>query len=366
MASRKAAAHRPRGRGRCVTWRSSRTNPTVVPPRARVVERGPVPRVHAVLQALAHAAVAFDTCDPAVVDRPSGHLQRGDPAARRAHAHVVHGGESEGIERLRCGGRAQVLKPTRRATTTSLATARRGSSPTSVACRHWRLAPACAAWVVKRSCDSCAGATSTRQLLVARPDTAHRERARRGTVVVRWRRCSTRGREGCTGVPVVDAGMQLVREGWTAAPAPAWWSRRSSPNLMRIGPWLLTMAHLVDGDVAQNQLQLAVDRGNPHTNLLCVQPDRAEPEVRPPWRVHPATSTSSPASTATTSTTRHREERDRFGYPAPLVDHHEAIDQWRASRALLTSNGHLRASVEMRREAYSTAVRRGRRASRCP
>ena len=34
------------------------------------------------------------------------------------------------------------------------------------------------------------------------------------------------------------------------------------------------------------------------------------------------------------------EERDRLGYPAPLVDHHEAIDQWRAEpRPLMFATG---------------------------
>ena len=114
--------------------------------RARVVERRPVPRVHAVLQALAHAAVALDACDPAVVDAcPHGHRPRRDPEARaltrgRRAPDVVPGGESEGIKRsTRVDERTtrNVQGGPRRSRP---ATARRASrrTCTSVACRHWR------------------------------------------------------------------------------------------------------------------------------------------------------------------------------------------------------------------------------------
>ena len=145
---------------------------------------------------------------------------------------------------------------------------------------------------MKRSYGSCAGATSTRSSWQPgrTPPTmtcATRSRSGRATekVVDAWR-------EGRTGYPVVDAGMrQLLREGWMHNRTRMVVASFLTKDLMidwRIGAAHF-MAHLVDGDVAQNQLnwQWVAGTGtdtNPHR---VYNPTVQSRKIRPRWRLHP-------------------------------------------------------------------------------
>ena len=144
-------------------------------------------------------------------------------------------------------------------------------------------------------------------------------------------------REGRTGYPVVDAGMrQLLREGWMHNRTRMVVASFLTKDLMidwRIGAAHF-MAHLVDGDVAENQLnwQWVAGTGtdtNPHRVYNpTVQSRKFDPDG-----VYIRRYVDELANIEGDIHDPSPEERDRLGYPAPLVDHHEAIDQWRSSRA---------------------------------
>ena len=95
------------------------------------------------------------------------------------------------------------------------------------------------------------------QVLAARPDASRADYRPRGD---RWRRSEkdlAAWQEGRTGYPIVDAGMrQLVREGWMHNRARLITASFLTKTLYidwRSGAEFF-MAHLVDGDVANNQL----------------------------------------------------------------------------------------------------------------
>jgi len=160
------------------------------------------------------------------------------------------------------------------------------------------------------------------QLLWWRPDVARRDvrpNAARAWVddpgaLAAWK-------EGRTGFPLVDAGMRQLRaEGWMHNRVRMVVASFLTKNL-RID-WRTGAAHfmelLVDGDIANNQLgwQWVAGTGT-DTNLHrvlnpSVQADRYDPD-----RVY---------------VRRWIEELDTPRYPAPIVDHHEAIEQWKRSR----------------------------------
>ncbi len=174
------------------------------------------------------------------------------------------------------------------------------------------------------------------QLLARRPDTAHddlRGGPRRWVTdhdaVAAWK-------QGRTGFPVVDAAMrQLLHEGWMHNRARMVVASFLTKDLLvdwRVGAAHF-MAHLVDGDVAVNQLswQWVAGTGtdtNPHRVYNpTVQGRRHDPSgayvrryVAELADVQGDVHDLDPAA------------RRRVGYPAPLVDHREAIEAWRAAR----------------------------------
>ncbi|MFE0043859.1 cryptochrome/photolyase family protein [Streptomyces albireticuli] len=179
------------------------------------------------------------------------------------------------------------------------------------------------------------------QLLAARPDASwHDYRPRHD----RWHedaRELAAWREGRTGYPVVDAAMrQLAHEGWTHNRARLLAASFLTKSLYL--DWRLGARHfldlLVDGDVANNQLnwQWVAGTGsdtrpnrvlNPLTQARRFDPRgeyvrRWVPELRgaegravhEPWRLP---------------------ERDRGGYPDPVVDPGEGAGRFRRGRGLV-------------------------------
>jgi deoxyribodipyrimidine photo-lyase len=183
------------------------------------------------------------------------------------------------------------------------------------------------------------------QVLAARPQSAHQdyrphddnwrtdEGQAAGREIPAWR-------EGRTGYPIVDAGMrQLLHEGWMHNRARLLAAAFLTKTLYvdwRVGAAHF-LEHLVDGDIANNQLnwQWAAGTGtdtrpnrvlNPVTQARKYDsrgdyvrrwvPELATVEgaaVHRPWRLPP-------------------EERDRLGYPAPIVDLDEGQARFRAAR----------------------------------
>jgi deoxyribodipyrimidine photo-lyase len=176
------------------------------------------------------------------------------------------------------------------------------------------------------------------QVLAARPDAAwadYRDRADRWhddpEALAAWK-------GGRTGFPVVDAAMrQLVREGFMHNRARMVVASFLTKDLYV--DWRLGAAHfldwLVDGDLASNNLNWQWTAGtgtdtNPHRIFNpTVQGTRFDPRgdyVRryveelaevPGKAVHDPDP----------------ETRARVGYPAPIVDHHEAIAEYKARRS---------------------------------
>ncbi len=175
------------------------------------------------------------------------------------------------------------------------------------------------------------------QVLAARPDAAWQDYKDRGDhwhedpdALAAWR-------EGRTGFPVVDAGMrQLVREGFMHNRARMVVASFLTKDLYI--DWRAGAAHfldwLVDGDLANNNLNWQWTAGtgtdsNPHRVFNpTVQGTRFDPQgdyVRryveelanvPGKAVHDPDP----------------ETRARIGYPPPIVDHREAIEEYKARR----------------------------------
>ncbi len=142
---------------------------------------------------------------------------------------------------------------------------------------------------------------------------------------------------GRTGFPLVDAGMRQLRaRRLDAQPCPH--GRRVVPDQgpddrLADGRRRTSWHHLVDGDVAENQLnwQWVAGTGtdtNPHRVYNpTVQSRKFDPDGIYIRRyvdelAHIEGDIHDPPP----------EERERAGYPPPLVDHKEAIEHWRASR----------------------------------
>ncbi|MFB7599325.1 cryptochrome/photolyase family protein [Streptomyces sp. NPDC056160] len=182
-----------------------------------------------------------------------------------------------------------------------------------------------------------------RQVLAARPDTAHADYRTRGD---HWRTERTARadieawREGGTGYPVIDAAMrQLRHEGWM--PGRARLLTASFLTKTLYVDWRVGAAHflhwLVDGDVANNQLNWQWMAGtgtdsrpnrvlNPVLQAKRYDPDgsyvrRWVPElagldartVHEPWKL------SGP-------------DRAALDYPDPVVELAEGLDRFRRSR----------------------------------
>ena len=161
------------------------------------------------------------------------------------------------------------------------------------------------------------------QLLWSRPDLGYNDlRSGGGRDWVNDEEEIRAWQEGRTGFPLVDAGMRQLRsEGWmhnrVRMVAASFLTKDLAVD------WRIGAAHfsalLVDGDVAVNQLswQWVAGTGtgaNPHRVLNPqVQAHRHDPDG--------------------TYTTRWIDEFGTAAYPAPIVDHHEAIAAWRARGA---------------------------------
>lgn len=180
------------------------------------------------------------------------------------------------------------------------------------------------------------------QILAARPDAARADYRDRGD---HWREdpeSLAAWQQGRTGYPVVDAGMrQLLTEGFMHNRARMVVASFLTKDLgidWRLGAAHF-MANLVDGDVASNQLnwQWVAGTGtdtNPHRIFNpTLQSRRFDPEggyVRrhvPELAAIAAPEVHEPSALV----------RQRCGYPAPLVDHHEAIAEYRARRRMEAS-----------------------------
>ena len=175
------------------------------------------------------------------------------------------------------------------------------------------------------------------QVLAARPDAAWHDYKDRGDTWNDDREALATWQAGRSGYPVVDAGMrQLAREGFMHNRARMVVASFLTKDLMI--DWRRGAAHfldwLVDGDVANNNLNWQWTAGtgtdaNPHRVFNpTVQGTRFDPAgvyVRryveeladlPGKGVHDPDP----------------ETRARVGYPAPIVDHHEAIAEFKARR----------------------------------
>lgn len=175
------------------------------------------------------------------------------------------------------------------------------------------------------------------QVLAARPDAARDDFKDRGDTwhddpegLAAWK-------AGRTGYPVVDAGMRQLRtEGFMHNRARMVVASFLTKDLLI--DWRLGAAHfldwLVDGDVANNQLNWQWTAGtgtdaNPHRVF---NPTRQGLRFDPHGdyvRRHV------PELAAIEGTAVHDpdpETRTRVGYPLPIVDHREAIEEFRAVR----------------------------------
>jgi deoxyribodipyrimidine photo-lyase len=160
------------------------------------------------------------------------------------------------------------------------------------------------------------------QLLWWRPETSHVDV--RPNSAPRWSQDPddlAAWKEGRTGFPLVDAGMRQLRaEGWMHNRVRMVTASFLTKDL-RID-WRTGAAHfmelLVDGDVANNQLnwQWVAGTGtdaNPHRVLNpTVQAKRFDPNA--------------------VYIRRWVDEYDTDAYPAPIVDHADAIAAWKATR----------------------------------
>ena len=176
------------------------------------------------------------------------------------------------------------------------------------------------------------------QVLAARPDAAWNDFKERGDTWHDDPDGLTAWKEGRTGYPVVDAAMrQLLREGFMHNRARMVVASFLTKDLLI--DWRLGAAHfldwLVDGDVANNNLNWQWTAGtgtdaNPHRVFNPTRQGlRFDPQgdyVRryvPELADVPGKAVHDPDP----------ETRRRVGYPAPIVDHHEAIAEFKAVRS---------------------------------
>lgn len=181
------------------------------------------------------------------------------------------------------------------------------------------------------------------QVLAARPEVAHHDYRSRGD---RWNsdpEALVAWQEGRTGYPLVDAAMrQLRREGFMHNRARLVVASFLTKDLYV--DWRLGASHfmrlLVDGDVASNQLNWQWTAGtgtdtNPNRIFNPVVQGRRFDPAGDYIRRH------LPELDGLDGDAIHwpgPSERDRIGYPAPLVDHHEAIAAYRAGMARMTAS----------------------------
>lgn len=173
------------------------------------------------------------------------------------------------------------------------------------------------------------------QILAARPDAAWADYRSRGD---RWdsdEDLLEAWRQGRTGYPVIDAAMrQLQREGFMHNRARMIVASFLTKDLYldwRHGA-LHFLKFLVDGDLANNNLNWQWTAGtgvdsNPHRIFNpTLQGHRFDPDGEYVRKY--VTELKSIAGGAVHDP--NESDRDRLGYPRPLVDHHEAIGLYRA------------------------------------
>lgn len=176
------------------------------------------------------------------------------------------------------------------------------------------------------------------QILAARPETSRRDFRDRGFTWNDDRDAFDAWCAGRTGFPIVDAGMrQLLHEGFMHNRTRMVVASFLTKDLCIDWRWGAAhfMAHLVDGDVANNQLNWQWTAGtgsdtnphrifNPHRQAERFDPqgDYVRRYVEELQGIHGA-AVHDPSPL----------ERAACGYPLPIVDHHEAIAEYRARRA---------------------------------
>lgn len=176
------------------------------------------------------------------------------------------------------------------------------------------------------------------QILAARPDAAREDFKDRGDTwhddpdgLAAWK-------AGRTGYPIVDAGMrQLLREGFMHNRARMVVASFLTKDLMI--DWRLGAAHfldwLVDGDIANNQLNWQWTAGtgtdaNPHRVFNPTRQGlRFDPQGDYVRRYVPELAGVEGKNVHDPDP----EIRARVGYPVPIVDHHEAIEEFKALRS---------------------------------
>lgn len=176
------------------------------------------------------------------------------------------------------------------------------------------------------------------QALAGRPEVAHRDYRDRNDS---WREDPddlAAWQEGRTGFPVVDAGMRQLRaEGFMHNRTRMIVASFLTKDLYL--DWRLGAAHfmrwLADGDVANNQLNWQWTAGtgtdtNPNRIFNpTVQSQRFDPNGDYIRRYVPELADVAAPEIHEPSA----ETRQRVGYPDPMVDHHEAIQAYRAALA---------------------------------
>ncbi len=176
------------------------------------------------------------------------------------------------------------------------------------------------------------------QVLAARPDAAWHDFKDRGDTWHDDPEGFAAWKEGRTGYPIVDAGMrQLLLEGFMHNRARMVAASFLTKDLLI--DWRLGAAHfldwLVDGDIANNNLnwQWAAGTGtdqNPHRIFNPIRQGlRFDPDGDYVRRYVPELATLEGKAVHDPDA----ETRLRVGYPAPIVDHHEAIEEYRALRS---------------------------------
>ncbi len=173
------------------------------------------------------------------------------------------------------------------------------------------------------------------QVLAARPDAAGRDFR---PANVAWRRdpeAFDAWREGRTGYPLVDAGMrQLAAEGWMHNRARLAVASFLTKHL--VIDWRAGADHfmslLVDGDVANNQMnwQWVAGTGTDTNSFRMFNPtrqaERFDPEATYIGRYVTELADLPPRMAIAPDD----DVRRRTGYPAPIVDHAEALAAFRA------------------------------------
>ncbi len=263
------------------------------------------------------------------------------PAPPRSRS-LLPGGESEGLARLRRWLRTGVDGYAH--THDRLA-----DDGTSRLSPYLHLGCLSAAELVRRTGDSVGAQTFVRQLawrdfhhqvLASRPDVAHRDYRPRGDDWHDDPDGSAAWREGCTGYPIVDAGMrQLLAEGWMHNRARLI-TAGFLTKLMRID-WRTGAAHyfdhLLDGDLANNCLnwQWVAGTGTdtrPNRVLSPLrQAERYDPDAEYVRRWVPEVA-DLPARFAHRPWELPEPEFRALGYPARILDYARARASFLAAR----------------------------------